>query len=218
MKSIYLFAFLFALASANIGVDITNYQVPPRSFFECLASQNVSLTIVQILDERGNVNTNFLKSYIASRDAKIRGFDALITLSDSFEPEDLCNEVAHALPTSFNGTVWLDVENQQSYWSRNISERIPFLENITTVCKDHGVSVGIYSSAQNWASVFGSQGAGSDILKAVPIWYQNDNDSADFDDFEYAGFGTWKTPQLKNYKSDTRICNYYANSINYFEA
>jgi len=217
MKFIYLFAFLFAFASANIGVDVTNYQVPSRSFFDCLAGKNVSLTILQILDERGNVNTNFLKSYIASKDAKIKYFDALVTVSDSFEPSDVCSQVAQALPTSFNGTVWLDVENKQSYWSRNVSERIPFLENITTVCKDQGIKVGIYSSSQDWASVFGSQGAGSDILKAVPVWYQNDNQNADFDDFEYAGFGTWETPQMKKYQGDM-ICNFYATSINYFEA
>jgi len=217
MKSFFILAFLLALASAKLGVDFYSYQTPTRNFFNCAANQNVSRTILQIWDADGTTNQNFLASFIYSKDAQISDVDAVATVNDSFEPEAICNGVAKALPPSFNGTVWLDIQNKQSFWSRNISDRIPYLENITQSCKSHGLKTGFYSSAQAWASVFGSQIAGSDILKASPLWYLNDNNCANFIDFEYAGFGTWDTPKMKNYGGNPLLCNNVLRSINYFE-
>jgi len=217
MKSIYLFALLVVLASANTAADITG-DTFQRSNFICFASQqNVTLTILQIWDQSGTINKDFLKNYIYSRDAKIPDFDASVLVNDTFAAEDICNGVSKALPTSFNGTVWLNIQNKPGYWSRDVADRIDYLGELATVCKTHGLNTGIYSSADDWTTVMGSQGAGSDTLKAIPVWYYNDNGSADFEDFDYAGFGSWTKPGMKNYGASPYICMTYINSLNYYE-
>ncbi len=216
MNQIYILALLFAVASANLGADVSYYSAG-RTTFTCLAQQNVTLTILQIWDETGTVNKDFLTNYIYSRDAQIPGFDALVMVNDTFAAEDLCNGVARALPTHFNGTVWLNVQNKQGLWSRDTDERISYLESVAKTCQQHGLNPGVYSSTDVWATVMGSQGTGSDTLSALPVWYFNDNNVQSFDDFSYAGFGTWENPQMKNYGTNTYLCGSYITSLDYYE-
>jgi len=217
MKSIFILSFIIVLATAKFGADASYYQVS-RNFFTCLSSQqNVTLSILEIWDETGTLNKDFLLDYIYSKDAKIQNFDAVVMVNDTFAAEDVCNGVAKALPASFNGTVWLNVENKNGLWSRDIDARIPYLEDLTKACQNHGLKPGVYSSADVWSTLMGSQGAGSDTLKALPVWYFNDNGSADFSDFEYAGFGTWDSPQMKNYGTNTYLCGAYVTSFNFYE-
>jgi len=216
MNQIYILALLFAVASANLGADVSYYPAT-RTTFTCLAQQNVTLTILEIWDETGTVNPNFLNNYIYSKDAQIPGFDALVMVNDTFADEDLCNGVARALPKNFNGTVWLDVENKQGLWSRDTDDRISYLEAVIKTCQQHGLNPGVYSSADVWATVMGSQGIGSDTLSAVPVWYFNDNNVQNFDDFSYAGFGTWEKPQMKNYGTNAYLCGSYITSLDYYE-
>ncbi len=68
-----------------------------------------------------------------------------------------------------------------------------------------------------WQSVFGSQGAGSKILSATPVWYFNDNAVQSFDDFSYAGFGTWDEPSMKNYARNVYLCYLSFASYEYYE-
>ena len=218
MKFLYLLPFILVLASANLSVDISIYDYPPVALYPCLKSQNTTKAIFEIFSEKGNINKNFIASYIATRDVKIKDVDAIIRVNDAFAPEDVANQVARALPGKFNGTVWLHVVNQQSRWSLNETDRIPYLTNLTKACKERGLKPGVYSSADEWANVFGNQGESSDILSAVPVWYSNQNGDDSFDDFDYAGFGAWETPQMKNYKNNAYLCNMLVWSLNYYEA
>jgi len=223
MKSIYLLSFILVLAAANISVDFSRYLTPSRNFFECLSSQeNIHKLIVEILNAQGTFNLSFLRFYVISRDANIKDFDAIIRVNDTFTPQDTCLHVAHALPKTFNGTVWLHVDNNKknfSVWSIPVEKRIPYLENFVKALQNLGLKTGIYSSADAWAAVMGSRGAGSDILKAVPVWYVNEDSSQDFNDFEHEGFGTWKTPTMKNYEGPATICHplFQVSSLNYYE-
>jgi len=218
MKSIFFLAFLFALASAKVGVFLGGDFSPvySKAFFKCAAaSPGLNLTILEIWDEKGNTNQNFLSNFINSRDADIDRFDASAVVNDTFEPEAICNGVASALPRNFSGTVWLDIQGKQSLWSRNVSDRIPYLENITKSCRSHGLKPGFYSSAQAWVQVLGDQEAGSDLLKAVPLWYWNQNGNPNFNDFHYASFGPWDTPTMKNYDGSL-FCKSLIRGLNYF--
>ena len=217
MKFLYLLPLIFALASANLAVDISIYDFPPVSLYPCLKSQNTTLAILEIFSEKGNINKNFLATYISIRNVKISNVDAIIRVNDAFTPEEVANQVARALPTKFNGTVWLEVVNQQSRWSLNETDRIPYLSNLTKACKEHGLKPGVYSSADDWNIVMGNQGKSSDILNAVPVWYLNSNGVESFDDFDYAGFGAWEKPQMKSFKNSAFICDMYVGSLNYYE-
>ena len=221
MKSLYLLPFILVLASANLAVDFSTYDLPPRNFFSCLSQQNVTKVILEISDEQGNINQNFLKSYIRAHDANIKDFDAIVRINDSLDVEQIWDKISDAIPASFNGTVWLDVQDNQNLWSLNVSQRLQYLSlsvRIGQYYKD-AFKVGVVSSADAWTHVMGTQGVGNEILNNVQVWYSNDNEAQNFHDFEYAGFGTWKAAAagMKSYTGDTMICNYYASSVNYYE-
>jgi len=217
MKSIYLLSFILVLASAKLAVDISSYQFPPTGLFPCLVSQQTLTTILEILDDKGTINKYFLVPWVDSKRAKIKNIDAIIRVNDAFSPEDVANLVANGLPEKFYGIVWLDVSNVQGRWSLDISERIPYLENFVKALQDHGLKTGIFSSLDDWTAVMGSQGAGSDILSAVPVWYSHEGTFGSFYDFRTHGFGTWEKPKMKKYKSNTNLCDgFFVSSLSYY--
>jgi len=205
MNKVCLFALLVAVASANLAADISNIQLS-RQTVSCLGSKNVSRVALEISDERGTINKDFLTGFIFARDAGIYTVDALVIVNDNLTTSGLSANVTAALPATFNGTVWLQVLDSQNLWTQDISRRISYLENLILAFRQRGLSVGIYSDAKTWASVIGSQGAGSETLKFASVWYVNENNVQSFDDFSYAGFGTWTKPTLKSFQKNVYTC------------
>ena len=215
MKSIYFLPFILVLASASFAVELSN-QSPPVGTFSCLAKSGTSLVVLEIYDAQGKVNKNFLANYVEAKAAKIKNVDAVIRVNDTFTPEDVCNAVVHALPAQFNGNVWFDVANQPGRWSLPGSMRLHHLEDLTEVCKDHGLKPGVYSNVEDWIAVMGWRKAGSDIMGAIPVWYANQDGNANFNDFESVGFGSWQKPQMKNYQNNTSLCRIPLLSVDYY--
>ena len=216
MNKICLFALLVAVASANLGADISNL-ASSRQTLNCLASQNMSRVTFEISDERGAINKDFLNGYIFARDAGIATVDAIVIVNDNFTSTSLSANVTSALPASFNGTIWLRVLASDQLWNQDVSKRISYLETLVLAFKQRGVKAGVYSDANAWAAVFGTPYAGSDTLKAVPVWYANDNGVQNFDDFDYAGFGTWTQPSLKSYQKYAYLCYTTITSLNFYK-
>jgi len=216
MQKLYLLAFLLVAASAKLAIEINN-AAQSREMFNCLASKNMTRALLQFWDEKGTINKEFLGNYIRARDANITSFGAIAVLNDTFTPDQLCNGIAHALPFNFSGTIWLQVKDSRGLWSREVDSRVSYLENVAKTCQQHGLKPGFYSNAVDWSAVLGAQGAGSDILSATPVWYSNTNNVVSFDDFCYAGFGTWDEPDMKNYAGYTSFCNQYFLGADYYE-
>jgi len=217
MNKIYLFALFVAVAAANLAADLSGLALS-RQTLSCLSGQNVTKVILEISDEQGVTNRDFLNGYIYSKDAGIATVDALVIVNDNFTSNWLSTTITSALPASFNGTVWLQVLDSPKLWNQTISRRIAYLETLVLAFKQNGFKVGTYSNANTWQSVFGSQSAGSDTLKLASVWYANDNGNQNFDDFSYAGFGTWTKPALKNYQNSVYTCYTNVVSFNYYEA
>ena len=217
MNKICLFALLIAVASANLAADMSNVS-PSRESLSCLAGKNVTKVIFKISDEKGTINKNFLDGFIFARDAGISTIDAIVIVNDTLVPGELSADVASALPANFNGTVWLQVLNAPALWTRQMSKRMAYLEDLILAFKQHGLTAGIYSDAKAWTSIIGYQTIGSDTLNSAPVWYVNTNNVQSFDDFSYAGFGTWTKPNLKNYQKNFYICYTVAASFDYYEA
>jgi len=217
MKFIHLLPLLLllSLASAKKGVNVTGFNIQSYNQYLMFAHANITLSLLEIWDGAGNTDPIAWKlQYLLSHHGGIPDFDAIAVLNDTFSPEEICSGVAKALPptvwpTYFNGSVWLDVRNRAGFCSRPLSGRVSYLENVIKACQNHGLSVGVASTVSDWIAVMGSQKAGSDVLKAVPLWYFNDNDKLNFDDFEYAGFGTWDAPKMKLYDSSFGIPSYH---------
>lgn len=54
-----------------------------------------------------------------------------------------------------------------------------------------------------WINIFGSA-TNCDHFTGIPIWYAHYDGKPSFDDF--APFGSWKTPNIKQYKGTTSMC------------
>ncbi len=215
MRKIYLLALLIAVASADLAADISSIQLS-RQTLGCLSANNISRVVLEVSDETGTINKNFLNGFIFAKDAGIATVDAIVIVNDNFTANSLSANVTSALPASFNGTVWLQVLSSPKLWSQDVNKRIPYLAGLVLAFKQRGLKAGIYSDANTWQSVFGSQGAGSDGLKVSPVWYVNENNVQSFDDFSYAGFGTWTKPSLKNYQKSVYLCYNMIASLNFY--
>jgi len=214
MLKIYLISLVLTCALAKFAINNANYGTP-KNTADCYSRYNVTHVLVDVLNERGVVVPDFLASFINLRNANISNIDAIVRTTDSIPIERTCWILSHYLPVSFNGTVWFSVENRPNYWKLNVTDRVPFLENLTQTCSQHGLKTGVYSDAVTWAQVMGSQTAGSDKLRALPLWYKNENNQANFNDFSYATFGGWKQPSIKEYATAQYLCNYYIHGFEF---
>jgi len=215
MNKIYLFALLVAVVSADLAADISNTQLS-RQTLSCLSGKNIIRVILEISDDQGTINKDFLNGFIFAKDAGIATVDAIVIVNDNFTANGLSANVTSALPASFNGTIWLKVLNSPNLWTQQMNQRIAYLEGLVLAFKQRGLKAGVYSDANTWASVFGSQGAGSDSLKLAPAWYVNENNVQSFDDFSYAGFGKWTKPSLKNFQKNVYTCYNMIASMNFY--
>lgn len=220
MKSLYLLPFILVLATANIAVDISNSNLRSSGYLYCLKCQGATKILLNIWDGAGNLNRNFRENYMRAKGLGINDFDAIITLNDTFPAEEICNEAyIRVIPGGFKGTVWLGIQNEAGLWSRDVAQRIPWIEKVAKTCQNLGLKTGIYSDLYSWARVTGYQWVGTNTLKALPVWYSNGNLKQNFDDFiGDAGFGTWETPAIKLYEGSPIFCGERVRSLSYYES
>jgi len=79
--------------------------------------------------------------------------------------------------------------------------------------------MGIYSDARTWAwaIVFGDKKASSPTVQALPLFYENYDNNASFDDFSSASFGAWTTPTMKGFAGlTTGFCSTYLRVKSFF--
>ncbi len=214
MKKVCLFAFLLAVASANLAADLTNFPVT-REQVNCLADKGVTKLILEVSDEKGNIKAEFFDGYNFAQDAGI-AIDAIVIVNDALTPSELSSSMASVLSSHFSGTIWFQVLSSPKLWSQSVNKRLAYLDKLILSCKKYGLNVGIYSDAKAWKSVFGGQHVGSDILKSVPVWYVNDNGIQSFDDFSESGFGTWTEASLKNFEAYPFECDNWITSLNFY--
>jgi len=172
--------------------------------------------VIELVNSQGTFNSGFLNNHKVCSDVGL-GVDAMVTVNDSFDSDKTCNSIANALPPSFPGTVWFQVVNNWSIWKKPMNQRLDYLVDLTERCKQRGIKVGVYSSADSWDGVMGSVNVGSVKLTPFPLWYSNDNQNDNFKDFEYARFGRWSKPVMKEYKRNVLFCSNYVEGWNYYE-
>jgi len=104
--------------------------------------------------------------------------------------------------TAFTGRIWLDIEGSQ-YWTGNAENNKAWYQNLVDSCKSSGFSCGVYTSANNWQTIFGSTSYsyGSNL----PLWYAHYDNNPSFSDFK--AFGGWSKPYAKQYQGDTTMCS-----------
>jgi len=216
MIKFILISLAFYLSSAKFGLNIGSFYIS-RDTATCIAQQNISRAAIGFLDYSGNINTQFLDYWLQLQDAGIETVDAIVGVNDGWDPVKICNNITNYLPGSFDGIVWFEVDSNSGSWKLEVGKRVAFLENLAIECKSHGFDVGIFSKLTSWTLIMGTPTAGSDKLRALPVWYINENGAENFNDFKYANFGRWPNATMKEYKSSPYMCNSYWNGLDYYE-
>ncbi len=195
-----LVIFFFALASANLGVRPENESLTLENL-ECYAQNGVSLVFSTLWDQDLGAIPTFADNYNRAKTAGIANYDAVININDHTLPETICTQAVHAIPAEFNGRVWISFNFD---WVGTFARRMSYLDLLIQSCQKHGLKMGIYSDALTWANVFGDEKASSGTAQAVPLFYENDDNNASFDDFSSASFGAWTAPTMKAFAGETK--------------
>jgi len=216
MLKFLLISLTFALSLATFGVDFSAYQgALTNETTQCFVGNEKTFAIVELWEANGHFNPYFTANYELLRAYGIRRVDAYATLCDNYVVESICSSIAQMLPGDFMGQVWFEIGPHSDCRTGDIGSRIPFIENIVRSCQQHGLTVGIYSSADDWANVVGSQGSSSGVLTPLPLWYAHYDNTPNFGDYAVAGFGGWPAPALKQYAGDDELCGISVN-LNFY--
>ena len=215
MFKLCLLLLALSLTSAKLGVNIGNASISIDNAF-CL-SYDFTRIVIEIADTQGRIRSEFAESY---KNAIFGGFDnidVIFTVNDSLIPTRICQDIKNNIPDNFGGVIWLQIKQGSDLWKIDISQRIYYLDILNIACQRLGLNQGIYSNVDDWAQVFGSKSRGSFILKQLPLWYSNNNNASNFNDFETVGFGGWDEPDVKQFANSEKRCGGLYGLIYYQE-
>ena len=212
MLKFILAIFTIYSVSAKIAANVGTQDV--SSAISMCFRGNISRVSIEVLSSNGTINPTIVDSFINLRDYDNVNIDAIVRVNDTFAPETVCNTLVDALPQAFNGTVWLNVDLNS--FLQPFSQRIPYLEKVATECKNRGIPTGIFSRLVAWTYAMGNPFAGSDKLRALPLWYSSTNNHAEFDDWNTAGFGGWINPTMKEFRINSYSCGVNINGLDFY--
>ena len=79
------------------------------------------------------------------------------------------------------------------------------MTELVNAIKAKGKVPGIYATYYMWQEIMGSANSCTG-LSNVALWYANWNGRETFSDF--APFGGWTKPNMKQHTGDTKLCNF----------
>jgi len=188
-------------AEATLGVDVSS--AVSSSTWSCIAGEGYSFAIVRVYRSSGSVDPNAAATIKAAHAGGIEYVDGYVF------PCYSCGDPAGQIADTVNnlnsngavfGQLWLDIEGTQ-YWSTSCSSNVAFIQGLVDAAKSLGVTVGIYSSESQWTPI----ACGSTQFSNLQIWYAHYDGSASFSD--WAPFGGWTTPGIKQYDGDVTLCS-----------
>ncbi|MED7947403.1 GH25 family lysozyme [Streptomyces sp. BE20] len=171
------------------------------SSYGCLKANGYSEAIIRAYQTVARVDPNFTASARNAQDAGL-AVDALIqatTQAPATAAADVAQYIKDAQLTV--GTTWLSVEAAGHYWSADKNANRTVLNNLVTAGKAAGLTIGIYTSADNWAQTFGADFTDH---SALPLLYAHFDGLRDFKDF--TPFGGWTSPARKAYNGGLSLC------------
>lgn len=189
------------------GIDIST--LTSSSTASCYVSSGVSFIIPRGYKSSGAVDTNVCGTLTNSKNAGIAHRDVYLfpcpTCSKTADQQmvELVNYLNSNCKSSWSGRVWLDVEGSQ-YWLGDSSKNKAFYQGLVDSCKNRGYTCGVYASASQWNSIFGSTSYVYNPI-ALPLWYPHYDNNPSFSDF--TSFGGWKTPYAKQYYNTNTFCD-----------
>jgi len=119
-------------------------------------------------------------------------------------PDTLISQLISQVGTSNFGQVWLDLEvcdSDPTCWSDS-NTNLDYITAMSTAVTNAGANFGIYSTAWEWSQLFDNNPTN---FASSALWYANPDGNESFDDF--AAFGGWTQPVMKQYNWQGAYCN-----------
>ncbi|KAL6733471.1 hypothetical protein Aduo_004116 [Ancylostoma duodenale] len=105
-------------------------------------------------------------------------------------------------------SVWVQASvPMPNYWYTNTTLNNNFLNSILSRASQYGLSIGVYTSANDWSEITGNA-----TISNAMLWYWNTyslESPANFDDFR--PFGGWTAPSVKQFGRVEMVCGVPAN-------
>ena len=211
-KLVLLAALVFTVLSVK-GVDVS--QPYSTATYQCMKNNGVSFVIIRGYCSYGGVDSHAVAGLQAAKAAGLIT-DIYMFPCRSKSATAQVNEMVAAISGSLYGMVWIDVETNPSSgcsWSgHDAASNCAFITETINAIKAHGKVPGIYASVSMWESILGSRNACGGVA-SQQLWYAHYDNNPSFSDF--ASFGGWSKPAIKQYVGDTTLCgagidyNYY---------
>lgn len=192
------------------GVDVS--QPLDANTASCLINQGYgSIAIARAFKSGGSVDTNFCGTISNAVSAGYQNVAVYLFPCTKCGPAaDQVNTLVSALNgcSAAQGSlfkIWLDVEGTQ-YWLGDYSKNQQWYKDLVDACKSTNYKCGVYSSANNWQTLFGTTSFvyGNDL----PMWYAHYDNDPSFDDYPKYSYGGWTQPWAKQYAGDANVCSF----------
>ncbi|GMR44820.1 hypothetical protein PMAYCL1PPCAC_15015, partial [Pristionchus mayeri] len=189
-----------ASTSATLGID-TIASISSSSF-SCLKSNGYSFYIGRVGQSNGGIDQTGIANIKNAWSGGLADVDAYLFPCHSSSCGSAQTQVANTVNALKNagakfGMLWLDIEIYN--WPSDQATNRQFILDMVAECKTLGVSIGIYSNNNNWASIVGTSWTG---VSQYPLWWANYNGQANFNNF--VAFGGWSKPSIHQYQGDVK--------------
>ncbi|EDQ85402.1 uncharacterized protein MONBRDRAFT_21722 [Monosiga brevicollis MX1] len=208
MLRVAAFVACVAVAAAVSGVDVSQITLPAA--WSCLKDNGYTFGIVRCYESVGQPDSNCPHTIYNAWDSGLAHVDVYMFPDPSAgNPQAQVSSMVNYLaqysiksggspPGSF-GMIWFDIEGTQ-YWSSDQQSNRDFFSGLVSEAKALGLSIGVYTSESQWSPIMGDWSGGA----SFPLWYAHYDGNPSFSDF--APFGGWTRPAIKQYNGDKTIC------------
>jgi hypothetical protein len=188
--------------------------------FTCMKSEGMEFFIPRGFFTTSS-NKSFVDPYLCShlRLARAAGITAkgifvypkpVSGLSPWWPLKSLKSELQKRCPAFADLRIWLTVRQDDDHHNwMHVKRNKAWFRDFVTSCKSNFNHCGIHTSQSSWESVFGSSSYFPDNIVGMPLWYQNVDSLANFQDYENSDnvLGGWSQPKVKQYDSVVSVCD-----------
>jgi hypothetical protein len=190
------------------------------STFNCYQQQNYRTAFVQVYQPTngGSVNPNGPANIQNAISAGL-GVEAFVLpqpVSSKQGSQQLDEAYSYVTSNGVNlRSIWLQVTSPIN-WPSSTSSNINFILSFLNRAQQRNLGVGIYTSAYDWQQITQGWTGWNAITSGVNLWYWHvtaagpaGQTSQDFTDF--ANFGGFFNPLVKQFAQNINICSTYVN-------
>lgn len=186
-----------------LGVDVS--QLFSTSTYQCMKNNGYSFVIIRGYCSYGGLDHNAVAGLT---NAKAAGLitDIYMFPCRGKSASAQVDEMIAGISGNLYGMVWLDIETNPSSgcgWSSDTNSNCAFVTELINRVRSHGKVPAIYATLYMWQTIMGGRNA-CPAAASAQLWYAHYDNNPSFSDF--ASFGGWSKPNIKQYAGDTTLC------------